>query len=133
MNFWRRYPIRKFKTPPPLELGHAVLFTGSRNIVPGSVMLDIPTLVGSLSLEQRFQLKRALASPSRYYGDGGTIHSGGKVDVETLDGKVVSVWFRCQMLPFEQHEVDAIRAEHMDAAVAYARTTSITGVEVRDS
>lgn len=46
----------------------------------------------------------------RFYGDGNTIHSTGHLDVETRDGKVVAVWFRCQMLPFKQAEVGASRA-----------------------
>jgi len=40
----------------------------------------------------------------RYYGGWGTIHGTDKLDVEVEDGEVVAVWFRCQMLPFTQHD-----------------------------
>ena len=51
-----------------------------------------------------FRLKNSLATSdgNRYYGDGGTIHGTGHVDVE-LDpatGEVTAVWFRCLNLPF---------------------------------
>ena len=39
-----------------------------------------------------------------FYGDGGTIHRTGVLDVEVDAGQVVSVWFRCKMLPFKQHD-----------------------------
>lgn len=50
----------------------------------------------------------------RHYGDEGTIHRTGEVNVE-LDrsGQVVAVWFRCAMLPFTQHVVDEQRAQDM--------------------
>lgn len=47
------------------------------------------------------------------YGAGRTIHQTGHVDVETHNGKVVSVWFRCLALPFRQSEVHEIRAHEM--------------------
>jgi len=78
----------------------------------------------------RWQQKQALAAPSRYYGDGGTIHGTTVLDAETRKGKVVSVWFRCQMLPFEQHEVEDDRAGSMTAVQSLPL---ITGVEVLDS
>ena len=61
-----------------------------------------------------WRLKQKLASPSRYYGDGGTIHSTTILDVETHRGTVVAVWFRCQPLPFRQREVDSDRAIEME-------------------
>lgn len=42
-----------------------------------------------------------------------TIHQTTELDVETHDGKVVSVWFRCAALPFKQIEVDDHRAKEM--------------------
>lgn len=46
-----------------------------------------------------------------------TIHATEHLDVETDEtGAVISVWFRCQMLPFEQTRVDASRAEEMRRA-----------------
>lgn len=77
----------------------------------------------------RWQKKQDLASPARYYGDGGTIHSTGFLDVETYRGRVVSVWFRCQPLPFEQVAVDKQRADEMDGQFV---PVAITGVEVLD-
>lgn len=50
---------------------------------------------------------------TRYYGGNGTIHGTNVVNVETRDGKVVSVWFRCMALPFDQTEVEAARADEM--------------------
>jgi hypothetical protein len=50
----------------------------------------------------------------RYYGGDMTILRDGEVNVE-LDraGRVVSVWFRCQALPFTQHVVEDSRAMEM--------------------
>ena len=56
-------------------------------------------------LKDQVEIARALGSDTRYYGDGTTIHSTGHLDVEVFEGKVVAVWFRCQMLPFEQADV----------------------------
>ena len=47
------------------------------------------------------------------YGHDKTIHGTTHLDVETKDGEVVSVWFRCMGLPFVQHEVAAERADEM--------------------
>jgi hypothetical protein len=49
----------------------------------------------------------------RTYGHSGTIHATEHVDVETRNGAVVSVWFRCQMIPFNQVEVSGQRADEM--------------------
>lgn len=74
--------------------------------------------------------KQALAYPSRYYGDGGTIHASGLLNVETdSKGNVVAVWFRCQMLPFAQHRVNSDRATEMRGA---DDLPALTGVEVLD-
>ncbi len=76
----------------------------------------------------QFAAKQRLAAPGRYYGDGGTIHHTGYLAVETRQGRVVAVWFRCQMLPFRQTEVDAQRAGEMDRADA-GQDVTLTGVE----
>lgn len=47
------------------------------------------------------------------YGHDGTIHGTQHVDVEVRHGEVVAVWFRCCMIPFEQCNVGAERAESM--------------------
>lgn len=58
-------------------------------------------LVGSLDRDARWALLQAVAEPSRFYGDGGTIHDSGTIDVvQNAKGDVVQVWFRCQNLPF---------------------------------
>ena len=36
------------------------------------------------------------AKGTRYYGDGGTLSDNSYIDVETHEGRVVSVWFRCR-------------------------------------
>ena len=46
----------------------------------------------------------------RFYGDGGTYHRTDYIDVETHDGEVVAVWFRCSILPARQVEVSEERA-----------------------
>lgn len=77
---------------------------------------------------------------TRYYGDGGTIHSSGHLDVETFQGTVVAVWFRCQALPFQQTEVEGSRATDMESMYGNPENgrpygdngTELCGVEVRD-
>lgn len=51
---------------------------------------------------------------TRYYGGNGTIHGTTNLDIETRDGRVVAVWFRCQALPFHKTEVRKSRAEEME-------------------
>lgn len=78
-----------------------------------------------------FQRKQALAKEggSRYYGDGGTIHQTGELDIVTADGIVTEVWFRCQELPFRQ-----VQRGVYSSSIATSRPglPEITGVEVRD-
>ena len=81
-------------------------------------------------VELDWQLKQQLASPSRFYGDGGTIHSNGHLDVEVFNGKVVSVWYRCCLLPFKQTDVAADRANEMNRA--QDELPILTGVEILD-
>lgn len=51
------------------------------------------------------------------YGDDKTIHGSTQVNVELdSNGKVVSVWYRCMMLPFTQDTVESDRARSMDEA-----------------
>lgn len=79
-----------------------------------------------------FQRKQELAKPGRYYGDGGTIHHTGYVDVDVdRNGHVVSVWFRCQLLPFRQTNVDDHRALEMYAAYKHFNS-ELSGVEIID-
>lgn len=48
------------------------------------------------------------------YGDDQTIHRTGHLDVEVdASGRVVAVWFRCSLVPFEQHDVGPDRAQEM--------------------
>lgn len=81
---------------------------------------------------RRWRKKQKLAAPSRFYGDGGTIHGTGHLDVEVRDGRVVSVWFRCQPLPFEQHDVGETRATEMHSMYDRGVQIRMTGVEVLD-
>ncbi len=81
-----------------------------------------------LSKKSRWQKKQELAAPSRFYGDNGTIHRTTYLDVETCNGEVVSVWFRCQQLAFAQTEVSADRAAEM----RFAPACLTTGVQVED-
>jgi hypothetical protein len=68
---------------------------------------------------------------TRYYGDGGTIHHSTYVDVEVHNGRVVSIWFRCQTLPFKQHPVDDQRAGEMDRLYEGFHS-ELHGVEIKD-
>ena len=82
--------------------------------------------------EKAWKAKQKAAKPSRYYGDGGTIHTSTDLDVEVdPKGQVVAVWFRCQPLPFNQSEVDFERSDEMRRM--YERpSVALTGVEVLD-
>lgn len=48
------------------------------------------------------------------YGHDKIIHRTTALDVETYKGKVVSVWFRCMALPFQQYEAHKDRARDME-------------------
>jgi hypothetical protein len=66
--------------------------------------------VDGLGDDERWALHQALAGAGRFYGDGGTIHSTGTVDVEVgKDGRVVAVWYRCLNLPFMVSDTGAQR------------------------
>ena len=85
--------------------------------------------IDDLSPEALWTVRQHLAGPhGRYYGDGGTIHHSGYLDVEVADGAVVSVWFRCQRLPFRQHDVDARRADQMNSV---APGVGLAGVQLQ--
>lgn len=60
-----------------------------------------------------FRRRQRAADPDRYYGNGGTIYNTGILDIEVHNGKVVSVWYRCQALPFKQCDVEDDRALEM--------------------
>lgn len=47
------------------------------------------------------------------YGGMGTIHRTDQLDVETFEGEVIAVWFRCAEVKFEQVEVSAERANQL--------------------
>lgn len=85
-------------------------------------------------LRYRLRLaKRALfPGPVRHYGDDGTIHRTGEVNVELDErGRVVSVWFRCALLPFTQNVVGKDRAASMRRA--YERQIPrITAIDLVD-
>jgi len=86
------------------------------------------------------------ASRHRYYGDtktkkeykapleiGGTIHDDGILDVESHNGKVVAVWFRCQALPFRQVEIAKFRAgEMIDMYRQDTNVPHISGLDLVD-
>jgi hypothetical protein len=66
------------------------------------------------------------------YGHNKTIHQSGEVNVEVdSKGNVVSVWFRCALLPFTQSVVPCDRAREMRSA--YTREMKgIVAVEFSD-
>ena len=67
---------------------------------------------------------------TEFYGGNGTIHGSTCVNVETINGKVVSVWFRCCHLPFDQTEVDAGRAADMTRMYEGGAPT-LVGVQIQ--
>ena len=77
----------------------------------------------------RWWAKQRAAGSARYYGDGGTIHATGTVDVEIFEGRIVSVWYRCQLLPFTERWVDSGRAAEMAGA---APNVEITGLHIKN-
>jgi hypothetical protein len=87
------------------------------------------SVLRNLTSDERWAFKQELASPSRYYGDGGTIHNTTTLDIDTdKDGNVIAVWFRCQLLAFNQVRCDDRRTEDL-RGVQGAR---LSGVEVCD-
>ena len=63
----------------------------------------------------------------RFYGGDGTIHGSQHLDIEvSSEGEVLGVWYRCQMLAFEQH------LWHPSRGVGIGQGAKITGVEVLD-
>lgn len=52
----------------------------------------------------------------------------GRLDIEVFDGKVHSVWFNCQILPFQQWDITAERAAEFDGNVQ-GRITERIAVE----
>lgn len=61
----------------------------------------------------------------------------GKLDVEVLDGRVVAVWLHCQLLPFEQHDIDEDPARQTqlgdDLAALNPTGRLVTGVSTEPS
>lgn len=81
---------------------------------------------------RRWWLKQKLATPGRFYGDGGTIHATTALDVEVHNGKVVAVWFRCQPLAFKATQVNASRAAEMRSMYTEDPMSAIAGIELVD-
>ena len=69
---------------------------------------------------------------TRFYGDGGTIHDTIGLDIEMKDGVVVSVWFRCQPLPFKVTEVREYRANEMQSMYREGHMPEIHGLQLKD-
>lgn len=68
----------------------------------------------------------------RFYGDGGTIHSSVELDVETRDGMVLAVWYRCQPLAFRQVEVGYSRATELTEVIQSYGAPMLRGVVLED-
>jgi hypothetical protein len=73
--------------------------------------------------------RRFLKTPKE---EGGTIHSTGHLDVETYDGKVVAVWFRCRTLPFAQTEIGYSRFADLRGHTPNIQLTGVNFVELHD-
>jgi hypothetical protein len=92
--------------------------------------------LGEPDFRQPFDKIQAVCKDSgtRFYGDGGTIHGTGHLDVETdIEGNVLAVWFRCQPLPYKQVVVGLSRSREM-LSMGNPRKggTSLHGVVVKD-
>jgi len=66
------------------------------------------------------------------YGWEKTIHGTTVVNIERdpVTGEVVSVWFRCQPLPFTDHLVDVERATDMRRMYAGMGQMELLGVDI---
>lgn len=91
---------------------------------------ELQAAVLELKRDDEYGARSIAAMPNRYYGGTGTIHGTGEVNIETYCGEVVSVWFRCQHLPFTVSEVSTRRAEEMGLAYDSQPPPSIVGVEM---
>lgn len=92
------------------------------------------SLIGSLRLvRHRCRLAwRALfpGAARQHYGDEGTIHQTGEVNVEVdRHGRVVGVWFRCALLPFTESVVSWERARDMRHAYQRAAFPRIAAID----
>lgn len=68
---------------------------------------------------------------TRTYGKAGTIHQTTGVNVEIgPDGRVVSVWFRCMTLPFDETRVSQERADEMRQMYESHPAPKLIAVEV---
>ena len=75
-----------------------------------------------------------MAKPKlRVYGHNGTIHGTTDVNVE-LDkkGNVLSVWFRCQPLPFTQDVVGGQRAKELKSLYKGHKLPKIHAITLED-
>lgn len=78
-----------------------------------------------------FQKKQELAAPSSYYGNGGTIHHSGTIDIDVdKSGHVIQVWFRCRTLPFRVSFLDEYGDREPTGYGSTDELGSITGVEI---
>lgn len=68
----------------------------------------------------------------RAYGGDMTIHQTTELDIETFNGEVVAVWFRCQPLPFNQSDASKQRADEMRSMYDRDRIPGLLGVAVVD-
>lgn len=79
-------------------------------------------------------LQNACPPGTRFYGDGGTVHSSTELDIEVSPmGFVVAVWFRCQPLPFKVADVDHMRAQEMNRMYEDHPASGLHGVVVENT
>jgi hypothetical protein len=84
-------------------------------------------------VRERVRLAWLALFPGRrlHYGDDGTVQRTGVLNVE-LDrhGRVVAVWFRCALLPFEQRTVEWERVKHLRTIYDAAVLPAITAIDL---
>lgn len=70
----------------------------------------------------------------RYYGGDGTVHGTGHLNIERdHNGHIVSVWFRCQPLPFDVTEVRNARAVEMRSMYERQSPPAIDAVVLKET
>ncbi len=85
-----------------LSVAEYELRNAERNARWAAAKATADRLIEGLTNDERWALYQAMAGPTgRYYGNGGTIHDSGTIDIDlNAAGDVVAVWYRCLNLPF---------------------------------
>lgn len=122
------YPPKGQKSVPVPSVSEVV---GTCEVVPPEYDFDPNMMRLPYGDWYETEVGKAAFPGTRHYGGSGTIHQTGEVNVEIRHGDVVSVWYRCQLLPFTVSHVDGARAYSMNEAYKEPLPT-IAGMELVD-